>query len=134
MTRIALIGFMGSGKTTAARAAAEALKAQAIDVDAELERTFGRSIERVFDEEGEQVFRAREEELTLESLARPNAPVVALGGGATGSAGGWITPEWTAHSGSPEGRNSPEPAPPHFRTVCPFGLSLTTSSCRVSVA
>src|SRR5436305_8070518 len=77
---------MGSGKTTAARAAAEALKAQAIDVDAELERTFGRSIERVFDEEGEQVFRAREEELTLESLARPNAPVVALGGGATGSA------------------------------------------------
>ena len=86
MTRIALIGFMGSGKTTAARVAAEALNAQEIDIDVELERDFGKSIERVFDEEGETVFRAREEELTLEALARPNAPVVALGGGATGSA------------------------------------------------
>ncbi|MGN6167297.1 MAG: bifunctional shikimate kinase/3-dehydroquinate synthase [Solirubrobacteraceae bacterium] len=86
MTRIALIGFMGSGKTTAARAAAEALKAQAIDVDAELERSFGRPIERVFDEDGEALFRAREEELTLEALARTDAAVVSLGGGAIGSA------------------------------------------------
>jgi shikimate kinase/3-dehydroquinate synthase len=86
VTRIALIGFMGSGKTTAARVAAEALDAQEIDIDVELERDFGKSIERVFDEEGETVFRAREEELTLKALARPDAPVVALGGGATGSA------------------------------------------------
>jgi shikimate kinase/3-dehydroquinate synthase len=86
LTRIALIGFMGAGKTTAARAAAEALNDQEIDIDVELERDFGKPIERVFDEEGETVFRTREEELTLEALARPNAPVVALGGGATGSA------------------------------------------------
>jgi shikimate kinase/3-dehydroquinate synthase len=86
VTRIALIGFMGSGKSTAAQAAAEALKAQAVDVDAELERSFGRSIERVFDEDGEAFFRAREQQLTLEALARPDAAVVALGGGAIGSA------------------------------------------------
>lgn len=86
MTGIALIGFMGSGKTTAARTAAAVLGTQAVDVDAELERSFGRSIERVFDEEGEGVFRAREEKLTLESLARADATVVALGGGAIGSA------------------------------------------------
>src|SRR5690349_21562936 len=77
---------MGSGKSTAARAAAEALNTQALDIDAELERFFGRSIERVFDEEGEAVFRAREETLTREALARPDAKVVALGGGALGSA------------------------------------------------
>ena len=86
MTKLALTGFMGSGKTTAARAAAEALNTEAVDVDAELERSFGRSIERVFDEEGEAVFRAREEALTLAAIARPDAKVVALGGGALGSA------------------------------------------------
>jgi shikimate kinase/3-dehydroquinate synthase len=86
VTKLALIGFMGSGKTTAARAAAEALNTEAVDLDAELERSFGRSIERVFDEDGEAIFRAREEALTLEALARPGAMVVALGGGALGSA------------------------------------------------
>jgi shikimate kinase / 3-dehydroquinate synthase len=85
VTRIALIGFMGSGKTTAARSAAAALRTEAVDVDVELERSFGRSIDRVFDEEGEAAFRAREEELTVQALARPDAPVVALGGGAIGS-------------------------------------------------
>lgn len=86
MTRIALIGFMGSGKSTAARAAAHALETEPVDVDAELERSFGKSIEQVFDEEGEAAFRGAEEKLTLEALARPDAPVVALGGGAIGSA------------------------------------------------
>jgi shikimate kinase/3-dehydroquinate synthase len=85
VTRLALIGFMGSGKTTAAQAAAEALGAQPLDVDAELEQAFGKPIERVFDEQGEDVFRGREERLTLEALARRDAPVVALGGGAIGS-------------------------------------------------
>lgn len=86
MIRLVVIGFMGSGKSTAARAAADALGCRAVDVDEELEQAFGRSIERVFDEEGEGVFRAKEEELTLHTLARRDAQVVALGGGATGSA------------------------------------------------
>jgi len=55
--RLALIGFMGSGKTTAARAAAASLGTRPLDVDSELERTFGKPIERVFDEDGEDVFR-----------------------------------------------------------------------------
>ena len=79
MTSLAFIGFMGSGKSTAARRAAAALGCEGADADIELERAFGKPIERVFDEDGEAVFRAREEELTLELLAR--APVVALGGG-----------------------------------------------------
>ena len=85
VTTLALIGFMGSGKTTAAQAAANAMGARPVDVDAELEELFGKSIERIFDEHGEASFRAREEELTLEALARPDAVIVALGGGATGS-------------------------------------------------
>jgi shikimate kinase/3-dehydroquinate synthase len=77
---LALIGFMGSGKTTAARSAAAALGCEPVDVDAELEAAFGKPIERVFDEEGEAAFRAQEEELTLELLGR--SQVVSLGGGA----------------------------------------------------
>ncbi len=87
MLRLALIGFMGSGKTTAARAAAEELGTRPLDVDSELEHAFGKPIERVFDEDGEEVFREREQLLTLQSLARRDAPVVALGGGAVGSPG-----------------------------------------------
>jgi shikimate kinase/3-dehydroquinate synthase len=83
VTSLAFIGFMGSGKTTAARSAAAALGCAAVDLDVELERAFGKPIERVFDEEGEAAFRAREEELTLELLGR--SQVLSLGGGAVGS-------------------------------------------------
>jgi shikimate kinase/3-dehydroquinate synthase len=82
---LVLVGFMGCGKTSAARALAGALGAQPIDSDHELERRLGEPIESFFDREGEAAFRAREEELIVELLADPNARVVALGGGALGS-------------------------------------------------
>jgi shikimate kinase/3-dehydroquinate synthase len=82
--RLAFIGFMGSGKTTAARAAAQAGGASAIDVDEEIEGRAGKPIARIFAEDGEAAFRALEERLALELLARDE--VVALGGGAIGSA------------------------------------------------
>jgi shikimate kinase / 3-dehydroquinate synthase len=77
---IVFIGFMGAGKSTAARSAAEALGSRAIDVDRELEQRLGKPIERVFAEDGESAFRAAEERLTLELLDR--GAVLALGGGA----------------------------------------------------
>jgi shikimate kinase/3-dehydroquinate synthase len=76
---------MGAGKSTAARSAAEALKTEAIDVDQLLEHRLGKSIERVFIEDGEPAFRAAEERLTLELLAGADAngvAVLSLGGGA----------------------------------------------------
>jgi shikimate kinase/3-dehydroquinate synthase len=79
---VAFIGFMGSGKTTAARAAADVLHAAAIDSDQVIERRLGKSIERVFAEDGEAAFRVAEEAATLELLADPDNRVVALGGGA----------------------------------------------------
>jgi shikimate kinase / 3-dehydroquinate synthase len=82
---IVFAGFMGAGKTSAARAVAAELGTEALDVDRELEREFGESIESFFDREGEQAFRIREEEIVLGLLARPGARVIALGGGSLGS-------------------------------------------------
>jgi 3-dehydroquinate synthetase/shikimate kinase len=82
---IAVIGFMGAGKSTAARCAAEALGSEAIDVDHVVEERLGRSIGRVFAEDGEDAFREAEERITLELLDEPGAAVLALGGGAIGS-------------------------------------------------
>src|SRR5579875_302735 len=86
MSKVAFIGFMGAGKTTAARAAAAALGTRAADVDELLEQRLGKPIARIFAEDGEEVFRAAEERLTLELLARRGEPrVIALGGGAVQS-------------------------------------------------
>ena len=88
---IAIVGFMGAGKSTAARSAAAALGGSAgvVDVDAELEARAGRPIERIFAQDGEARFRELEERLILELLdrrSRPDLRVLALGGGALGSA------------------------------------------------
>jgi shikimate kinase/3-dehydroquinate synthase len=82
---IVFVGFMGAGKSTAAASAAEALGTQAIDVDAVIEQRLGKPIDRVFAEDGEPRFRAVEEATTLELLKRPDARVLALGGGAIAS-------------------------------------------------
>jgi shikimate kinase/3-dehydroquinate synthase len=83
--KVVCIGFMGAGKTTAARSVAAALGTEAIDVDALLKERLGKPIDRVFDEDGEAAFREAEERLTLKLLAAPDAEVLALGGGAVGS-------------------------------------------------
>src|SRR5438067_6322403 len=82
---VAMIGFMGAGKSTAARSAAKALGAVAFDVDCVIEDRLGKPIERLFAEDGEAAFRAAEERITLELLAGPEHRVVALGGGAVSS-------------------------------------------------
>jgi shikimate kinase/3-dehydroquinate synthase len=82
---LVFIGFMGAGKSSAARSAAAALGSEPLDSDREFEREVGESIETYFDREGEHAFRAREEEAALRLLARPDARAIALGGGALGS-------------------------------------------------
>src|SRR5450755_2986322 len=85
---VAIVGFMGAGKSTAARSAAETLTPPAgvVDVDEELERRHGRSIAEIFVEDGEGAFRAIEEQLILELLDAHGVRVLALGGGALQSA------------------------------------------------
>jgi shikimate kinase/3-dehydroquinate synthase len=85
LSAFVFVGFMGAGKSTAARVAAAELGVEPLDSDREVERVLGEAIESYFDRQGEDAFRAREEEVVLELLARPDARVIALGGGALGS-------------------------------------------------
>jgi len=78
----ALIGFMGAGKSTAARS----LGGGTADVDETIERRYGRRVQEIFAEDGEAAFRELEERVTLELLAQPEIHTVSLGGGAIGSA------------------------------------------------
>jgi shikimate kinase/3-dehydroquinate synthase len=84
---LVFVGFMGAGKTTAARAAGAALGIEAPDTDELLAARLGMPIARFFDERGEAAFRAEEEALVVEMLdgTRPNA-AIALGGGSVLSA------------------------------------------------
>jgi shikimate kinase/3-dehydroquinate synthase len=82
---VVCIGFMGAGKTTAAKSAAEALGTDSVDVDEVIEERLGKPIHRVFDEDGEAAFREAEERVTLELLASSEVRVLALGGGAIAS-------------------------------------------------
>ncbi|HVE69233.1 MAG TPA: bifunctional shikimate kinase/3-dehydroquinate synthase [Solirubrobacteraceae bacterium] len=78
-------GFMGAGKSTAARAAGEALGRQPVDTDERLAWALDEPLEDFFDRAGEAAFRAREEEVVLEALASAAGAPVALGGGALAS-------------------------------------------------
>jgi shikimate kinase / 3-dehydroquinate synthase len=81
-----LIGFMGAGKSTAARELAHAFAAPALDSDMLLAERFGHPVAHEFALHGEDSFRAAEEELVCELLAAaPPAAVIALGGGSVGS-------------------------------------------------
>jgi len=79
--KLVLIGFMGAGKTTAARRTAEGLGLSAVDVDGAIEQRAGKPVAQIFAQDGEAAFRALEEQITLEALRGPD-PIVALGGGA----------------------------------------------------
>jgi shikimate kinase/3-dehydroquinate synthase len=79
---LVFIGFMGAGKSRAAREAAAALGVPADDADALLEARLGEPIEAYFDRAGEPAFRVVEEELCAKLLETADGGVVALGGGA----------------------------------------------------
>jgi shikimate kinase/3-dehydroquinate synthase len=78
---LVFIGFMGAGKSLAARTAGAALNVEAVDSDRLLERRLGSSIEAYFSSHGERAFREQEEEAVAELLDAPPAPVLSLGGG-----------------------------------------------------
>jgi shikimate kinase/3-dehydroquinate synthase len=82
---VAMVGFMGAGKSTAARAAAKALGVDAVDVDHVIQERVGKPIGQIFADDGEPAFRAVEEQITLELLRAPGTRVLSLGGGALGS-------------------------------------------------
>jgi shikimate kinase len=77
---IFLTGFSGSGKSTIGPLLANSLGFEFIDLDKAIEQAAGKSINRIFSEDGEAAF--REQELkTLETIVSGRDLVVSLGGG-----------------------------------------------------
>ena len=79
---IFLVGLSGSGKTTVGRVLAARLDVPFIDTDAEIERRAGRSIPRIFAEDGEADFRALERQVVQDVSHAERPVVVSTGGGA----------------------------------------------------
>jgi shikimate kinase/3-dehydroquinate synthase len=83
---LVFIGFMGAGKSAAARDAAEALGGvQPVDADVLIETDAGRSVAEIFVADGEPAFREREARVVGGWLERADGGIIALGGGALGS-------------------------------------------------
>jgi shikimate kinase/3-dehydroquinate synthase len=79
---IAVVGFMGAGKSTVGRELAHRLGRPFADSDVKAERRGGASVRALWERDGEAAFRALEETVIRELLEREDAPVIALGGGA----------------------------------------------------
>ncbi len=77
---LVFIGFMGAGKSSAARAAGDA-GMESVDADELLERELGMPIAEYFEDKGEPAFRQREAAFHARLLERADGAAVALGGG-----------------------------------------------------
>ena len=77
---IALIGFMGTGKTAVGRALAKKLGKRFIELDPLIEQKAGKTIPEIFQENGEIAFRELEIAVTKEAAGEKDA-VIACGGG-----------------------------------------------------
>jgi len=75
-----LTGFMGSGKTTTGRKLAALAGVRFVDIDTETEKNEGKSISRIFSEEGEEHFRKAEYD-ALRRVDMTDGVVIATGGG-----------------------------------------------------
>ena len=79
-TDIFLIGFMGAGKSTVARALQSQYGMALVEMDEQIEAEQGMKISEIFAQKGEAYFRALETQL-LESLQQREHTVVSCGGG-----------------------------------------------------
>jgi shikimate dehydrogenase len=78
---IALVGFMGAGKSSLGKLVASKLKRRFVDTDSLIESTTGLSVPEIFARSGEAEFRAIEKKV-VRSLDFGPGLVVSLGGGA----------------------------------------------------
>ncbi len=78
---IVLVGLMGVGKTTVGRRLAKKLGMDFVDSDHEIEKAADMTISEIFEEYGEEDFRAGERQV-ISRLLDGNPQVIATGGGA----------------------------------------------------
>lgn len=81
MENVILVGPMGAGKSTIGRLLARELRLPFKDSDKEIEQRTGANIPWIFDVEGEQGFRDREQ-AAIADLCQESGLVLATGGGA----------------------------------------------------
>lgn len=79
-SNIALIGFMGTGKTAVGKVLAEKLGRKFVELDSLIEQKAGKSIPDIFQQDGEADFRELEIEVTKE-VSKDKNLVIACGGG-----------------------------------------------------
>jgi shikimate kinase len=80
VVNIALIGFMGTGKTSVGRLVADQLNFDFLDTDDLIQTRRGLTITEIFSTDGEPAFRQLEQKLVAELAARTQT-VIATGGG-----------------------------------------------------
>ena len=78
---VALVGFMGAGKTTIAPKLAERLHRPLVTLDDEVERRCRDRIPHIFERDGEEAFRRVESHVLEDVLERRREVVLDLGGG-----------------------------------------------------
>ncbi len=77
---VALIGFMGSGKTTVGRQLARALEMKFVDIDKLIVDVEGKGIPEIFSEKGEEYFRKLEKQIVIDE-SKDNNVIISTGGG-----------------------------------------------------
>ena len=82
---LALVGFMGAGKSTLGPIVAERLGRHFVSLDAVVEERAGIGVAEIFATRGEEEFRVLEEDAAADVLSRADPMVIELGGGAVGS-------------------------------------------------
>ncbi|MCD6347372.1 MAG: shikimate kinase [Bacteroidales bacterium] len=78
---LAIMGFMGSGKSTLGRELARVWDYEFIDLDHYLVTKTGLTIPRIFELSGESGFREKERKVLIEVLNNHDKTIIALGGG-----------------------------------------------------
>ena len=79
--KIVLIGYMGSGKSSVAKALSKQLNFDCKDLDSEIEQDEGVTIPALFADKGEIYFRKKEAAVLQQLLDTTSSVVLALGGG-----------------------------------------------------
>jgi shikimate kinase len=78
---VAILGYMGSGKTTVGSSLARKLGREFVDLDLTIVKEAGRTIPEIFEHSGEECFRDLEHRALLDALDGAGERVIACGGG-----------------------------------------------------